>query len=560
MNTDLSNHKTEVGKNILKMLMFSLYPDEKTIYREYLQNACDSISEAVEKGVLASSRDGQVSIQINKYKREISIEDNGMGIPASEAEARLKDIAKTTKQDNVRQAGFYGIGRLVGAGYCESLIFQTKAKGEMVCSELQFDVIKLRNIIQDRENDSPAGEVIDQVTSFSVDSDFEQEKHFFKVLLKGVLPRYSVLLDEDAVHDYLVQVAPIPYTPEFTNNLMIPAVKDAGEKFGDYFSSLNRYRVSTDSYPSLTKLYSLNIDGTGDEIKGLRLFTLSDPEAGDLAWGWYAITQFSRAIPKEDATTHQLVKTRGIRLRSHNIQIGSEDFFGGTSYFQQPRGNKYFNGEINILHPDIIPTTDRSDLAPTDLALKLKDYIRDFFNNELQKCYEEANKSKNNIKHIFDTKNKIDNLNREALEGTITEEQKSEKLKELEKNKEKQEAQLKKGLSSKTKDSVGLQMVKKVYAELHEEQLKSYEDGKEQIEILENINKSEQPACVCEEPTAVLTDPISEKMELLIQKKGKLVGNTVEDVLDVLDKYHGQVSSKILSSMKNVILDTLIRS
>ena len=44
-----------VGKDLLEQLMFSLYPDAETIYREYLQNACDSINEAVAIGQQARS-------------------------------------------------------------------------------------------------------------------------------------------------------------------------------------------------------------------------------------------------------------------------------------------------------------------------------------------------------------------------------------------------------------------------------------------------------------------------------------------------------------------------
>lgn len=41
-----------VGKDLLEQLMFSLYPDAETIYREYLQNACDSINEAANLGII----------------------------------------------------------------------------------------------------------------------------------------------------------------------------------------------------------------------------------------------------------------------------------------------------------------------------------------------------------------------------------------------------------------------------------------------------------------------------------------------------------------------------
>ncbi|MBR4901319.1 MAG: ATP-binding protein [Victivallales bacterium] len=555
MNDEHSFHKTQVGKNILQMLMFSLYPDEKTIYREYLQNACDSINEALSLKLLPSPEFGCVSIHIDSPNKCIIIEDNGTGIKNSEAEARLKDIAKTSKIDNTNQAGFYGIGRLVGAGYCERLTFMTSSINEEIGSQLSFDVNKLRSIIQDKNNDLEAGEVIDIVTEFTTFIE-DKERHYFKVKLEKVLPRYSVLLDEEEVASYLSQVAPIPYSPEFTNNLMIPSIKDSEEKFKTYYEKLNKFRVSTDNYYDLTKLYSLNIDGTGDEIKVLRLFTLTDPIEGDLAWGWYAITQFSKAIPKTDPNTHQIVKTRGIRLRSHNIQIGGEDFFGGTEYFQQPRGNKYFNGEINIIHPEITPTADRSDLAPTDLALKLKDLIKDFFNNEMQKCYEEANKIKNNIKHNFEASQKIEQIQSTSNIDNTQSTDNNIELQKLKRDKEKQEEQLEKSLSTKSHDSEGIKLVKKVYNDLLDKQ-KNVLSSNTSIKTEPTTNPLNIKNENVNKPKVI--DIITEKIELLENNKGTDIADIVKKILTIIDKYQGQVQPKILTSMKNVILDSLIR-
>ena len=555
MNGENSSHKTQVGKNILQMLMFSLYPDEKTIYREYLQNACDSINEALSLKLLPSPEFGCVSIHIDSLSKCIIIEDNGTGIKNSEAEARLKDIAKTTKIDNSNQAGFYGIGRLVGAGYCERLTFMTSSIDEEIGSQLSFDVNKLRSIIQDKNNDLEAGEVIDNVTEFTTFLE-AKDQHYFKVKLENVLPRYSVLLDEEEVASYLSQVAPIPYSPEFTNNLMIPSINDSDDKFKTYYEKLNKFRVSTDNYFDLKKFYSLNIDGTGDEIKVLRLFTLTDPIEGDLAWGWYAITQFSKAIPKTDPNTHQIVRTRGIRLRSHNIQIGGEDFFGGTEYFQQPRGNKYFNGEINIIHPEITPTADRSDLAPTDLALKLKDLIKEFFNNEMQKCYEEANKIKNSIKHNFEASQKIEQIQSTSNDDDTQSTSNNIELEKLKKDKEKQEEQLEKSLSAKSHDSEGLKLVKKVYNDLFDKQRSVLSNNSQ--------TKSEQtnnPINIKNENNnkPKTTDIITEKLEILENTKGTDIADIVKIILSIIDKYQGQVQPKILASMKNVILDSLNR-
>ena len=44
--------KIVVGKDIIELLGSAMYRDPLSIYREYIQNAVDSIDEAIESGCL----------------------------------------------------------------------------------------------------------------------------------------------------------------------------------------------------------------------------------------------------------------------------------------------------------------------------------------------------------------------------------------------------------------------------------------------------------------------------------------------------------------------------
>ena len=125
----------KIGKDLIQMLMFALYPEPETIFREYIQNASDSIKEAVNQNIIDKD-DGHISIEIKPEIQTITITDNGIGINSNVAESVLKDIAQSTKKNKSYNAGFYGIGRLVGAGYCRQLTFRTSVKGEENYSEL----------------------------------------------------------------------------------------------------------------------------------------------------------------------------------------------------------------------------------------------------------------------------------------------------------------------------------------------------------------------------------------------------------------------------------------
>ena len=92
------NYSSEVRKKILSMLMFQLYSDERTIYREYVQNALDSINKAIDTRVLNQAKDGVVNIDIDVKHKVIRIKDNGAGIESANAVRTLLDISPSNKE------------------------------------------------------------------------------------------------------------------------------------------------------------------------------------------------------------------------------------------------------------------------------------------------------------------------------------------------------------------------------------------------------------------------------------------------------------------------------
>ncbi len=155
-------HQTKIGKHLIEMLMFNLYADNRVIYREYVQNASDSIHLAIKQGIL-TPEDAHITVHIETGK--ISIEDNGTGISINDSERILKDIANSQKDESL--AGRFGIGRQSDGGYCRTLIFETSQKGEDKKSVLHFNVDNIRQIIYDADNQMSASEIIDENTTFS---------------------------------------------------------------------------------------------------------------------------------------------------------------------------------------------------------------------------------------------------------------------------------------------------------------------------------------------------------------------------------------------------------
>lgn len=381
----MKEHKSKVGKNLISMLMFQMYGDSKLIYREYVQNSRDAINEAVNSGVLSKITEGRISITIDKAEKNITIEDNGTGVSINNVEPILLDIADSSK-DGETSAGQFGIGRLVGGYFCRRLSFKTSFQGEDVASEIVYDIDKIKQILDDKNNHSTATEVIDQTTDLNL---YEEDvsKHYFIVTLEDIHPDYPELLDETIISEYLKEVAPIDYSLSFKNQLISTSV------YGEYVGLQNNvgyFQISINGSTSIKKRYGLKIDGTGDEILGLEYFKLNDCQFGLLAWGWYAVTPFTKSIPVSD-------KNSCFRLRKHNIQVGDASLL--TPFFPKSeiRGNKYFYGEIHIVNPKIKLNSARDGLAPTPESEKLKSLIRDKF-DELVKLYHLANDMKNLVK------------------------------------------------------------------------------------------------------------------------------------------------------------------
>src|SRR5262245_31399099 len=69
-----------VGKDVLELLSSAMYVDPLTIYREYVQNAADSIDLAHEAGLYSAGEKGKVEIEIDAGERRVKIRDNGIGV------------------------------------------------------------------------------------------------------------------------------------------------------------------------------------------------------------------------------------------------------------------------------------------------------------------------------------------------------------------------------------------------------------------------------------------------------------------------------------------------
>ena len=335
-----------IGKDILELLSSAMYVDPMTVYREYIQNAADSIDEshASSDGLKIQ---GQVDITIDTSSRSVVITDNGPGVPEAEFTDRLTAFGGSRKRGKPAR-GFRGVGRLAGIGYCQELIFHSRAAGEEGISELRWDCKKLKSILRSPDiKDDLESAVAQVVTTRKLHSPVGQTGSFFKVEMRGIVRhRNDQLLNSTAVAHYLSQVGPVPLDDSFGGRDAILAHLGNTVQLGNIAIRIN-------GGDSLTRPYRTDFSFTEtetDRISELQLVTVPALDGEIAALGWIAHPSYLGALPVG-------LGIRGLRLRVGNIQIGDERLL--EELFPETRFNVWSVGEIHILDSRITPNGRR---------------------------------------------------------------------------------------------------------------------------------------------------------------------------------------------------------
>ena len=337
-----SSHEAVIGKDILELLSSSMYVDPMCVYREYVQNAADSIDEARDAGLLAASG-GSISIQIDANFRTIRIRDDGASISWPEFVERLSNLGASGKRGTPAR-GFRGVGRLSGLGYCQELIFRGRTDGEALVSELRWDGRTLKTMLRNTGHDKHLKALIKDVVAVRrVTATKDEPKRFFEVEMRGVIRhRDDRLLSDKAVADYLSQVAPIPFSPEFKYGAQLAARLQPLVRLGNVAIHINGAE---------TPLYrphknALKVDGHVEAtFSELELLEITGIDGGVSAVAWLLHHEYAGAL-----SNRTLVK--GLRLRSGNVQVGDNNLL--ESLFAEPRFNSWSVGEIHIVDAKVL--------------------------------------------------------------------------------------------------------------------------------------------------------------------------------------------------------------
>ncbi len=371
-----------VGKDILELLAGAMYVDPLTIYREYIQNAADAIDEARRAGD-ASEQAETVSITFDHAARSIRIRDLGCGVPNRDFVRRLTSIGASRKR-GASQRGFRGVGRLSGLGYCQELVFRSRASGEPKVYEMSWNGRLLRDRLRDPGFKGSLVELIREIGCIKVLSGAEYPAHFFEVeLLKVLRIKNDVLMNEEVVRQYLSQVAPVPFDPSFSFVQQISEWLSARGIPKPILVVLNDGKGPV--FHRATSNFALSKHAT-ESFTAVEFCEFTDRDGDVMAFGWILEHGYKGALPKSP-------KLGGIRVRTGNIQVGDELVL--SPYFTEPRFTLWAAGDIHVVHPRIVPNGRRDDFEAVPQYAQFQDELRTLATSISQKARvksEERNK------------------------------------------------------------------------------------------------------------------------------------------------------------------------
>jgi len=174
--------------------------------------------------------------------------------------------------------------------------------------------------------------------------------HFFEVELRKVTRiKNDILLNEQAVRDYLAQVGPVEFDPKFELGAEIQKFLDSHNAGAPFAIELN------DGHGRIYRPFRDEIKVTekqADHLHSPEFFEIPGVDQGVAAVGWILHHSYFGAWARRFGIG-------GIRARLGNLQIGGSDFFAG--HFVEPRFNQWCLGEIHVITNKLSPNGRRDD-------------------------------------------------------------------------------------------------------------------------------------------------------------------------------------------------------
>ncbi len=392
------------GAGLLGLVTTGMYDTPLSMYREYIQNAADAFAGS------GSPEKARVEIAFDLSERRIRIRDNGPGLAPEEAVERLLPIGRSDKTLGIDR-GFRGVGRLAGLAFAKTVSFTTRARKDQLVTRITWHSDRLPEVTSTQsELEEAIRDCVDEETLPGSD----HPEHFFEVEVGDVaLHSAGLLLNSDAVRDYIGEVCPVPMSTRFR-------YAEEAERLFDGAERPLTLEVTLEGDPApVERPYreSIRLSASKEaEFKDFQVVRLPSVDGnGDAVLGWIAHSSYLGAIPREQ-------RVRGIRARVGNIQIGDEAVF--DDLFTEERFNRWCVGELHILDSRIVPNARRDYFEPGPHLRNLENQLTPVLRDISTQCRREST-ARNRARKTLSSLRNIEDLYALATTGYLTSEDSS---------------------------------------------------------------------------------------------------------------------------------------
>ena len=339
-----------VGKDVLELLSSSMYVNPLSIFREYVQNATDGIDDAVASNLLSSVEDGKIEINLDHIDRRVVIRDNGFGVSNADFPSRMLSFGASPKRGTGAR-GFRGVGRLSALGYVQQLVFRSRAVGDTAVLEAVWDGRLVKRLLSSIDASSDLRTIVQEAITLRRLGPDEYPTHFFEVeLIKPRRIANDRLLNEVEIANFIGQVCPCPFSPEFSFG------KELRELLAPHGRAGRSYHIHINgSDASVYRPYQNEVmysDTKKARLHDIKTFEIDGIDGDTAAVGWLIHHAYQGAIPVGQGV-------RGLRARVGNIQVGHDRLF--LEIFPEDRFCSWSIGEVHILDPRVVPNGRRDE-------------------------------------------------------------------------------------------------------------------------------------------------------------------------------------------------------
>jgi len=355
------------------VLSNELYPRKLEIVREYIQNASDAIDSFARIAEhIHDTTDLRIKVSIQG--KSLLIWDNGIGMDATEIN-KLKRIAYSEKKVG-DGAGYKGIGRLAGIAVAKRLIISSTSYGDPKLHKFEFCAGDFLHDIAEKRRDGlqEAASVVINRHTIITELDVAPEEHYTMVELRDIADDHPQLLDPAQLHEYIGDIAPVGFAPDFPYGERIAA--KLFEYVPDYSPKTVWLATTTGDRFQVYKPYKGSMMLAEPEF-----IPVTDNHHHLLAYSWYS-TKGKEMLGKirpsggkfaVDGTTPAIKKRfAGLVYKLFGFSIGDRSLPLNTLWKEKDYTRAlWFTGEIHIVDKNIKPTTDRSDFFENDQRNRL---------------------------------------------------------------------------------------------------------------------------------------------------------------------------------------------